>query len=311
MSARERMRWRVAAVQLTSTADVEANLERSRSLVRRAARDADLVALPENFAYLRPLRARSSYRTRLDGDLVASMADLARDLGRWLLLGSIPEEIPGSRRIHNTSVLLDPAGDLAAIYRKLHLFDARIAGAGSLSESRDVAPGAQVVVAATELGRLGLSICYDLRFPELYRRQALEGAEVLLVPSAFTAQTGLLAIPLIVFGGNYFVHLFELPPGGDTDGEKLLQSMRDGGLMHAIAASHVLIGLMLLLPRTRFAGALLQLPMSLGILAFHFTMLPAGLGPAVVMLILNVGILADGSRLGALLSGHLGSGKRS
>ena len=183
-------RWRVAAVQMSSTDDVGANLAQARRLVRRAARSADLVALPENFAWLRPLGGRSGFRTRLDGELVGELGALARELGCYLLLGSLPEEIPGDRRVHNTSVLLDRGGRIAAVYRKLHLFDARIRGAGTMRESRDVVPGDAPVVAATELGRLGLSICYDLRFPELYRSLALAGAQVLLVPSAFTAQTG-------------------------------------------------------------------------------------------------------------------------
>jgi len=98
----------------------------------------------------------------------------------------------------------------------------------------------------------------------------------------------LLGIPLIIFGANYFVHAFDLPAGGGSSGERLLESMRDGGLMAAIAASHVLIGVMLLVPRMRFMGALLQLPMSIGITAFHATMLPEGLVVALVMLVLNV-----------------------
>jgi predicted amidohydrolase len=176
---------------MTSGVDVEANLAEARRLVRAAARTADLVALPENFAWLRPLGSRRSLGTSLDGELVGAMADLARELGCHLLLGSIPERIRGSRRVHNTSVLLDRRGLVAAVYRKLHLFDAVIPGAGALRESRDVVPGDEPVVARTELGRLGLSVCYDLRFPELYRRLVVDGgAEMLLVPSAFTAQTG-------------------------------------------------------------------------------------------------------------------------
>ena len=112
----------------------------------------------------------------------------------------------------------------------------------------------------------------------------------------------LLAIPLIVFGGNYFVHLFEVPPPEQASaGTELLDAIRDGGLMLPIAASHVLIGAMLLVPRARFAGALLQLPMSVGILAFHVTMLPEGNIIAAVMLLLNLVVLADGKRVAELL----------
>ena len=108
-----------------------------------------------------------------------------------------------------------------------------------------------------------------------------------------TISAVLLAIPLIVFGGNSFVGLFDLPAADESAGEQLLQSMRDGGLMALIALSHVVVGVFLLVPRLRFLGALLQLPISLGILGFHFTMLPAGLAPAVVMVVLNAGALAN------------------
>ena len=111
----------------------------------------------------------------------------------------------------------------------------------------------------------------------------------------------LLAVALIVFGGNDFLHVFELPEAGDSAGERLLQSMRDGGLMTWIAASHVAVGVCLLVGRLRVFGALLQLPISLGILAFHATMLPEGLGPAVVMVVLNVLVLAD-RRVGAVVA---------
>ncbi|MEM7309576.1 MAG: hypothetical protein AAF682_23070 [Planctomycetota bacterium] len=111
----------------------------------------------------------------------------------------------------------------------------------------------------------------------------------------------LLALPLIVFGGNYFVQLFALPDAGESAGEQLLQSMRDGGLMTFIAASHVAVGFLLLVPRLRFAGALLQLPISLGIVAFHGSMLPEGLGVAIFLLVLNLGALADAKRIARLL----------
>ena len=183
--------WKVAAVQMTSTAEVERNVERAERLVRHAAgRGAALVALPENFAWLRPEGAEVTFKTDLGGELVGRMRGLSRELGCHLLLGSIPERVPRSRKIHNTSVLLGADGAILAVYRKMHLFDIDMDGAPELRESASVVAGDEVVVVATELGRLGLSICYDLRFPELYRRQALAGAEVLFVPSAFTSFTG-------------------------------------------------------------------------------------------------------------------------
>ncbi len=188
---RIRRRWKVAAVQMTSTTDVDRNVGRATQYVREAAAGgADLIALPENFAYLRAEGRKIVFKTELDGELVGSMRDLARETKRHLLLGSIPESVPRSKRVHNTSVLIGPRGDLLGVYRKLHLFDIRIRGKVTLQESRYVKPGDQAVVVRTSLGRLGLSICYDLRFPELYRRLALRGAQVLFVPAAFTAYTG-------------------------------------------------------------------------------------------------------------------------
>ena len=111
----------------------------------------------------------------------------------------------------------------------------------------------------------------------------------------------LLAIPLIVFGGNYFVDLFTLPKDTSPGGQ-LLQSMRDGGLMAAVAFSHVVVGVLLLLPRTRFLGGMLQLPMSIGILAFHATMLPKGVGMALGMLALNLGAMFELHKIRALLT---------
>ena len=180
-----------AAVQMTSTADVERNVSRAVALVDAAARaGADLVALPENFAYLREEGASVAFRETLGGPVVRELAEAARRHRIHLLLGSIPEAARGGR-VHNTSVLLGPAGDVLATYRKLHLFDIRMRGRVVLDEGRFVSAGRRAVVADTALGRLGLSICYDLRFPELYRRLTLDlGADVLFVPAAFTAFTG-------------------------------------------------------------------------------------------------------------------------
>jgi predicted amidohydrolase len=185
-----RRRFTVGAVQMRSTADVEANLRQAERLGERAVEaGADLVAFPENLAFLREGK-RATPADSLQGPLVGRLAALARRWRRHVLAGSIPEAIPGDRRIHNTSVLLSPEGRALAVYRKLHLFDVRLPGRAVFEESRLVAPGREPVVADTPFGRLGLSICYDLRFPELYRRLVRAGAEVLFVPSAFTAPTG-------------------------------------------------------------------------------------------------------------------------
>jgi len=187
---RSMRRWRVAAVQMTSTEDRERNLAAAERLVRRAAGEgAALVALPENFSYMR-LGSKNRFADPLDGEVVERFRALASELRVHLLAGSIPEKIAGTTRVHNTSLLLSPQGKVLATYRKMHLFDVHLRGRAVFEESRLVVPGDGPVVADTPLGRLGLSICYDLRFPELYRRLVLAGAEVIFIPSAFTAYTG-------------------------------------------------------------------------------------------------------------------------
>jgi predicted amidohydrolase len=176
---------------MTSTADSERNLESAERLVREAAlRGARLVGLPENFAFLRSEGEPVPQAQPLDGPWVQRMASLARELRVTLLLGSLPEAIPDAPRVYNTGVVIGPDGSQLARYRKMHLFDVDIPGMESLKESKAIAPGGEVVVADTACGRLGLSICYDLRFPELYREMTRRGARILAVPSAFTERTG-------------------------------------------------------------------------------------------------------------------------
>jgi predicted amidohydrolase len=180
-----------AVVQMTSTAEVDRNLGTAEELVERAAaRGATFVALPENFAFLRSEGQPVPAPQALDGPWVHRMAGLARRFELTLLLGSIPERIEGERLIHNTSVLLGPDGSRIAVYRKIHLFDIDLPGMEHLKESKAVRPGTEIVVARTVLGTIGLSICYDLRFPELYRELGQRGARTLCIPSAFTERTG-------------------------------------------------------------------------------------------------------------------------
>jgi predicted amidohydrolase len=182
---------RAAVVQMTSTADVERNLAAAESLVEEAAaQGATFVGVPENFAFLRSEGEPVPEPQDLDGPWVSRMADLARRLELTLLLGSIPERVQGDTLIRNTSVLLGPDGALLAVYRKIHLFDIDLPGMEHLKESRAVRPGSDIVVAESPVGPLGLSICYDVRFPELYRELARRGARVLCVPAAFTERTG-------------------------------------------------------------------------------------------------------------------------
>ncbi len=181
-----------AAVQVCATPDVEANEERSARLVRgAAAAGAELVALPENWFFIGPMEDKVPLAEPLDGPRVGRMAELARELGIHLLLGTVPETAPEPGRCFNTSVLLGPDGRTLASYRKLHLFDVDIEGGVSIRESDHLVPGdGGPVVAETPLAVLGLSICYDLRFPELYRALVEGGAELLCVPAAFTMMTG-------------------------------------------------------------------------------------------------------------------------
>ena len=189
-----------AAVQLTSTADEAANWESARQLIELAAgRGARLVATPENTNYLGPHDEKVRRAEPLDGPTVGRFAGLARRLGIHLLLGSFNERSDEPARCYNTSVLLGPAGEVLAVYRKLHLFDVDVPGGVRFAESATCKPGPLggpadpdrgLAVADTPLGRLGLTICYDLRFAELYRRLADLGADVLTVPSAFTMATG-------------------------------------------------------------------------------------------------------------------------
>lgn len=184
------VRWRVAAVQMTSTEDRGRNLAVAEYLARMAVDGgAKLVAFPEHFSRI-PEDASPREGEDIEGPLVAWLRNLAAELGCHLLAGSFSERIARSQRVHNTSVLVAPGGEILAVYRKIHLFDAKLRGRALYRESDAVVPGNETVVAVTPLGRLGLSVCYDLRFPELYRHLAADGAEVIFVPSAFTAYTG-------------------------------------------------------------------------------------------------------------------------
>jgi predicted amidohydrolase len=182
---------RIAAVQMASGADKVKNLDTAERLVRLAAdRGADLVGLPENVAWMGPEQERAGAAEPLEGPTLARFASLARSLGIHLLAGSILETGAPGGRLHNTSVLLGPTGERLAVYRKIHLFDVEVGDGQTYRESAAVAPGTEVVSVQTPLGRIGLSVCYDLRFPELYRALSAQGAVLLTVPSAFTLVTG-------------------------------------------------------------------------------------------------------------------------
>jgi predicted amidohydrolase len=181
---------RAAAVQLNSTADKDRNLERAEELVREAAAGgADLVALPEKWNLLGDGEALTTGAEPLDGPSLTTAGRWARELGIHLVAGSIAERAPGSERLFNTSVLFDPDGQEVATYRKIHLFDVEVGGV-VYRESEYEQPGEEIVLADAGGLELGLSVCYDLRFPELYRILTVRGARAIAVPSAFTLTTG-------------------------------------------------------------------------------------------------------------------------
>jgi predicted amidohydrolase len=176
---------------MTSTGDRERNLSDAIALVDAAAgRGAQFVALPENVDLIGPQGVKVAAAEPLDGPTFSEFARVARERAIYLLAGSIAEVSRFTGKARNTSVLFGPAGERVAVYRKIHLFDVDLADGSRFRESDVVEPGEEVVVAETPLARFGLSICYDLRFPELYRALSADGAEVLLVPSAFTMMTG-------------------------------------------------------------------------------------------------------------------------
>ena len=181
---------RVALVQMNSQDDKAANLERVEGLVAQAAAwGPDLVVLPELWTYLGPRKRHAEVAEPIPGETSELLGRLASRYRFWLVGGSYLEAVEGVDRVYNTSIALSPDGDLVARYRKLHLFDIEVDGK-TYEESSTVAPGDEVVVMQLGRAAVGLSICYDLRFPELYRRLAARGARLVTVPSAFTMETG-------------------------------------------------------------------------------------------------------------------------
>ena len=181
----------VAAVQMSSGADKRKNLNEAERAIRDAAsQGARLVVLPEVCSWRGRRRDEDGIREDIPGPTSERFSALARELGIYLQPGSMLERIAGDRRCHNTALLLGPDGAILGRYRKVHLFDVEIVGEVSVHESAIRKPGEEAVVVATDLGRIGLSVCYDLRFPELYRQLTDSGAEILCVPAAFTFPTG-------------------------------------------------------------------------------------------------------------------------
>jgi len=184
---------RMAAVQMCSTRDPGKNLKRAVERIREAAdAGADLVALPENVALMGTDRERARVVQDVKGEIFEAFRAAARENRVIVLAGSYLTRSPGGAdpRPRNTSVLLDRAGEPAGIYHKVHLFDVSVGDGAEYRESQHVRPGDQVVTAEVDGLVFGMSVCYDLRFPELYRALALRGARITFVPAAFTLMTG-------------------------------------------------------------------------------------------------------------------------
>jgi predicted amidohydrolase len=189
-----------SCIQFTSARDYEPNIRVVSDLIRRA-RDAgaDLVLTPENTGLTEPVGKlrREKARGEANHPVLAALREVARETGVWLLIGSLaidlsrePSEAEGERRLANRSYLIDPNGTIVARYDKVHMFDVDLAGGESYRESNAFRPGGQSVLAETPWGVLGMTVCYDLRFPHLYRALAQAGADFLAIPSAFTVPTG-------------------------------------------------------------------------------------------------------------------------
>lgn len=187
-------RLSVALLQISAGVDMEANLSHAERLIERAAAEgAQLVVAPENFHMRVPVGGGNLRLERAEepgGPFSRRFGELAKRLGIHILAGSYNQKSSDPTKMRNTSLFFGPDGELLATYHKMHMFDVEIDGHVKAKESALVEAGSSVVTADTEFGRVGLTICYDLRFPELYRSLALQGAQIIFVPANFTLFTG-------------------------------------------------------------------------------------------------------------------------
>ena len=184
-------KFKVAVVQMDSQDDKAKNLEKAgRFIDEAAAAGAKVVALPENVHYIGPKEGVFASAESIPGPMSEFFGKKAKEHGIWINCGSVGEVIPGETKLYNTSLLMNPKGEIAARYEKIHLYDVDIKDGPSTRESDTKKAGSRIVVCDTEFCKMGLSVCYDMRFPELYRIMALRGAKVMFVPANYTQFTG-------------------------------------------------------------------------------------------------------------------------
>jgi predicted amidohydrolase len=184
-------RYIAAAIQLDTQQDKRENLAAISAFIdEAAAKGAKLVALPETMTYIGTKEGIIESAEPIGGETTKLLCEKALRHSMWVHGGSIYEKVDGTDKVYNTTIFVNPKGEVAAVYRKIHLFDVDLASGPSSKESDSYLPGDEVTVVNTELGRIGLAICYDMRFPELFRIMTLQGTQVFIVPAAFTLYTG-------------------------------------------------------------------------------------------------------------------------
>jgi len=184
-------RFLMGVLQVDSTNDKQENLRKIERLIEKAAaRGARFVSMPENINFIGGTEESIASAEPIPGETSRFFSALAKRHDLWIHCGSYAECAPGESKVYNTSIVVDPAGDIVASYRKIHLYDVDIENGPSVRESDSKIPGKEIVAFDSEFGRIGLSICYDMRFPELYRILALKGAKLMFVPANYTLFTG-------------------------------------------------------------------------------------------------------------------------
>jgi predicted amidohydrolase len=207
-----------ACVQTNSTPDFAANIERIRPMIREARdRGADLITLPENVSLIGAIRESMIAQSPCESEhpAVAFFRTEARKTGAWILAGSIPVAFDedGEERRANRSLMFNPKGEIVARYDKIHMFDAKLSDTEVYSESRNYRPGTCAVTADTPWGKIGMTICYDVRFPQLHRALAKAGASIITVPAAFVATTGRLHWHILIRARAIETGCFIIAPG--------------------------------------------------------------------------------------------------